>query len=129
MTSRWNPPTPIIDLFQHLNDRKYFSEEFNEIINDCKLLFVCYDNVHASGLFSKTLKTWRKKVDIDKTYANFVPFRTQQEEDRLNNQPTSGTSGFRNAMFDIIVHDKMKEFINQMRPFHQSPYGGESVND
>ena len=29
MTARWNPPTPIADLFQQLNDRKYFAEEVN----------------------------------------------------------------------------------------------------
>ena len=31
---------------------------------------------------------------------------TKQEEDRLNNQPTSGTAGLSNAMVDRIVHDK-----------------------
>ena len=70
---------------------------------------------------AKHSKTWREKVDIDKTYANFSPFRTQQEEDHLNNQPTSGTSGFINAMVDSIVHEKMQEFINQMEPLYQSP--------
>ena len=54
---------------------------------------------------------------------------TQKEDDCLNNQPTSGTAGFSNAMVDRIVHDKIQEFINQMVPFYQSSYEYESVND
>ena len=114
MTACCNPPTPITELFQQLNYRKDFAEEGNEITNDRKLLRLCYDNVHASGMFSKTLKIWREKSDMDKTYANFFPFRNQQEEDRLNNQPTCGTASFSNAMVDNIVHEKMQELINQM---------------
>ena len=48
-----------------------------------------------------------QKKDIDKTYLNFVPFMTPQEEDCVNNNPTSGTTGYRNAMIDSIVHDKI----------------------
>ena len=61
MTACWNPPTPITELFQQLNDEKDLSEEGNEIINDRKLLCLCYDKVHASVLFSKTLKNLARK--------------------------------------------------------------------
>ena len=108
MTARWNQPTPISDLFQQLNDGKESTEEGNEIINDSQLLRLCYNNVHASGIFNETLKTWREKPDIDKIYANFFPFVTQQEEDRPINQPKSGTRGYINAMIDNIVDDKMQ---------------------
>ena len=54
---------------------------------------------------------------------------TQQEEDRLSNQPISGTTGYSNAMIDSIVHEKMQEFINQMVPFYQSLSEEESEND
>ena len=54
---------------------------------------------------------------------------TQQEEDRLSNQPTSTTTGYSNAIIDSIVHDKMQEFINQMGPFYQYPPEEESDND
>ena len=54
---------------------------------------------------------------------------TQQEEYRLSNQPTSGTTGYINAMIDSIVHDKRQEFINQMGPFYQFPSEEESGND
>ena len=53
----------------------------------------------------------------------------QQEENRLSNQPTSGTTGYINAIIDSIVHEKMQEFINQMGPFYQSPSEEESYND
>ena len=80
MTAYWNSPTPIFDIFQQLNDGKDFEkEEGNETINDSQLICLCYDNMYASGLFNKTHKNWRKQTDIGKTYANFVPFMTQQE--------------------------------------------------
>ena len=79
--------------------------------------------------FQQKLKAWREKPDIDNIYANFVIFMTQQEEDLLNNQPISGTTGFSKAMVDSIVHKKIQEFINQMVPFYQSSFEQESVND
>ena len=93
MKACWNPPTQITDIFKQLNDRKGLAEERNEIINDSQLLCLCCDNVHATIIFNETLKTRRKKTDIDKTYANFPPFMTQQEEDCLSYQPTYGTTG------------------------------------
>ena len=85
--------------------------------------------MHASGIFNKTIKTWRKKTDIDKKYAINPPFTTQQEKYCLSNKPTSGTEGFSNAMVDEIINDKMKELINQMGPFYQDPSEEEPVND
>ena len=91
-------------------------------------LLLIRKNVHASRVFNKKLKTWREKTDVDETYETFVPFMTQQEEDCLNNQPTSGTAGFRNVVVYSIVHDKMQQFINQMETFYQYPYEEESLN-
>ena len=54
---------------------------------------------------------------------------TQQEEDLLNNQPTSGTAGFSNTVVHSIVNDKIQELINQIGPFNHSPSEKESVND
>ena len=42
-----------------------------------------------------------QKPDVNKKYANFIPFVNQQEEDRLSNQLTSVTTGYINAMIDI----------------------------
>ena len=60
----------------------------------------------------KYSKPGTKKINIDQTYENFVPFMTQQKEDSLNNQPTSGIVGFRNAMVDSILHGE-NEIIHQ----------------
>ena len=46
-----------------------------------------------------------QKPDVNKKYANFIPFVNQQEEDRLSNQLTSVTTGYINAMIDSILHD------------------------
>ena len=102
MTAHWNPTTPITDILQQVYDGKYLAEEGNEIIKKIQVLPLFYNNLHASGLFSKTLKTWREKPDIYKIYPNFVPFMTQQEKDSLNNQPTFITAGFSNAIVDSI---------------------------
>ena len=129
MTARWNPPTPIPDFFQQLNDGKEFAEEGNEIFNDSQLICLFYDNANASRVLNETLKTWRKKTDIDKAYENFVLFMTQQEEYPLNNNPTHGTTSYSNTMVDRILHEKIQESINQLGPLHQSLYEEESGND
>ena len=54
---------------------------------------------------------------------------TQQEEDSLNNQPRSLTTGYRNAIIDSIVHDRMQELINQLGPLYQSLSKEESGNE
>ena len=80
----------------------------NEIINYSQLLCLC-TKIYMHPYFStKHSKPGAKKTDIDKTYANFVPFMTQQEEYCLNNQPTSGTPGFSKAIVDIIYLPKCK---------------------
>ena len=71
MTACWNTPKPIADLFQQLNDGNKFSEKGNEIINDSQLLRLLYDNVHASRIFNKTLKNWRKNQILIKYMQNF----------------------------------------------------------
>ena len=122
MTARSNPPATIFDLFQQLNYGKYFADEVNEIINSSQLLPLFYYNAHAYWIFNKMLKTRRKKINIDKIYANFVPFVTQQEKYRISSQPTSGTVGFSNSVIGRIVNNKMQESINQMGPLYQYPY-------
>ena len=47
---------------------------------------------------------------------------TQQEEDCLSTQTTSGTTGYSKAMIESILHETMQKRINQMVPFYQSPY-------
>ena len=51
---------------------------------------------------------------------------TQQEEDHLSHQPTSGTKGYSIVIIDRIVHEKIQEFTNKMGPFYQSPSVEES---
>ena len=68
MNARWNPPIPISDLLQQLNNGKDFAEEGNKIFNKSQIFRLYYKNMNTSGIFSKTLKTWRKKPGIDKTY-------------------------------------------------------------
>ena len=44
----------------------------------------------------------KKQISI-KTYEHFFSFMTQQEDNCLNNQPTSGTADFINSMVDRIA--------------------------
>ena len=53
----------------------------------------------------------------------------QQKEYCLSNQPTSGTTGYSNAIIDSIVNKKMQEFMNQMGLFYQYPFEEESGNN
>jgi hypothetical protein len=63
MTAKWNPPTPIEDLFLQLRDGQEFAADGNESISDSQLLRLCYDNVNSTGLFNDALKIWRRTIE------------------------------------------------------------------
>ena len=66
MAAKWNPPTPIEDLFLQLRDGQEFATDGNESISNSQLLRLCYDNVNSTGLFNDALKIWRAKAQADK---------------------------------------------------------------
>jgi hypothetical protein len=74
MNAQWNPPTPIADLFQQLQDGQTFAKDGFEDITDSQLLRLCYDNVNKTGLFDDALKIWRAKPEASKTYKDFKIF-------------------------------------------------------
>jgi hypothetical protein len=67
MNAQWNPPTPIADLFQQLQDGQTFTTDGHKDITDSQLLHLCYDNVNNTGLFGDALKIWRAKPEASKT--------------------------------------------------------------
>ena len=81
-------------------------------VNFCASATTAYMHPDFSTKHSKP----GKKTDIDKIYTNFFPLMTQQQEDLLNNKPTYGTGGFRNAMFDNLVYEKFNNLSIKWDP-------------
>ena len=57
----WNPPTPIETLFLQLEEGQEFALEGNEKIDDTTLVRLGYDNVVATGQFTKYCTKWRNR--------------------------------------------------------------------
>jgi hypothetical protein len=132
MTAKWNPPTPIEDLFLQLRDGQEFATDGNESISDSQLLRLCYDNVNSTGLFNDALKIWRAKPQANKTYPLFCTYMTAEHEDRMKNQLTSSGAGYSANNVSVItdiVHKQLEHFINQMPIFQQDPEQYPSNNE
>jgi hypothetical protein len=122
MTTQWNPPTPIEDLFLQLRDGQEFATDGHETISDSQLLRLCYDNINKTGLFNDALKVWRAKPIADKTYLLFCAYMTTEHEDRMKNQTTSEGAGYSSnnvSTITDIVHRELEQFVNQMPIYQQ----------
>jgi hypothetical protein len=129
MNTQWNPPTPIADLFQQLQDGQTFAKDGKEDITDSQLLRLCYDNVNATGLFNDALKLWRAKPDASKTYQTFKTLMTSEHDDRMKNQLTSKAAGYtaNQATFVTdLIHQELQQFVNHMPFFQQEPPNDEN---
>ena len=92
MAAPWTPPTPIESLFEQLKEGKEFANEGSETIENAQLMRMSYDNIKATGLFNDQCCLWRAKPAADKTYDNLVEYFTNCDNDRRQNEVTSGSA-------------------------------------
>ena len=62
----WNPPNPIESLFLQLEEGQSFAAEVNDTIDDYQLVRLGYNNIVATGQFTKFCAKWRKRPLVDK---------------------------------------------------------------
>jgi hypothetical protein len=131
MNAQWNPPTPIADLFQQLQDGQTFAKDGFEDITDSQLLRLCYDNVNKTGLFDDALKIWRAKSEASKTYKDFKISMTIEHDDRMKNHLASKTAGYsanQTTFVTDLIHQELQQFVNHMPFFQQEPTNDENQN-
>jgi hypothetical protein len=129
INAQWNPPTPIADLFQQLQDGQTFAKDGNEDITDSQLPRLCYDNVNTTGLFDDALKIWRAKPEASKTYNEFKIVMTIEHDDCMKNHLISTAARYsanQTTYVTDLIHQELQQFVNHMPFFKQKPANDEN---
>jgi len=85
MKAPWSPPSPVEELFKQLREGQKFAQKGNETIGDELLARYAYENINATGIFSKACTKWRKKAAADKTWTKCQKFFTLEITDAIKN--------------------------------------------
>jgi hypothetical protein len=131
MTTAWNPPTPIEELWATLKDGQEFAKEGGETIADTQLIRLAYENINNTGLFASALKKWRQKPAAEQTYTNFKTHFTTEVEDYERHQPTAGSQGYANNTEQIqnVVHQELHNILTHHNPeLFQKPHEEPNIN-
>jgi len=94
MSSPWNPPQPIEDLFLQLTRGSQFASDGSEPIALSQVLRIGYTLIANTGLFAEACREWRKIRDIDKNMDTFQVLFTEAEQDRSSLLTTSSQAGY-----------------------------------
>ena len=94
MSSPWNPPQPIKDLFLQLNRRSQFASDGSEPISLSQVLRIGYTLIANTGLFAEACREWPKIRDIDKNMDTFQVLFTEAEQDRSSLLTTASLAGY-----------------------------------
>lgn len=83
MKAQWNPPpSPIEGLFKQLEEGRHFSSKANDDISKSLLVMLGYDNILATGQFTKYCAKWRGLEIVDTTWKDFRTTFTEYNEGR-----------------------------------------------
>ena len=110
MTAQWTPPTPIEALWEQLKEGQEFATEGQEAIANSQLMRLSYDNIKNTGLFNDQCRLWRAKATAEKTYANLKTYFIECDNDRRQNDTTSSTAGYANAVREL-VHSELASIV------------------
>ena len=121
----WNPPTPIETLFLQLEVGKDFAKEGGEVIDDSHLVRLGYDNVAATGQFTKYCTKWRKRLPVDRTWAHFRTVFTEYDKERTDSMTADEASYSINQvqeMIDVGIENKLAAWTQQYADDNVQPY-------
>ena len=102
MSSPWNPPQPIKDLFLLLNRGSQFASDGSEPIALSQVLRI-YTLIANTGLFAEACREWRKIRDIDKNMVTLQVLFTEAEQDRSSLLTTVSQAGYRAGNATAVI--------------------------
>jgi hypothetical protein len=96
MNAPWDPNTPFETLIEQIEDAMETADAADQAFMDAQVLTLAYTLVYNTGLYFDKCKEWKTKPALDKTWDLFKNFflQAQTDELRLQQQATSGRSGF-----------------------------------
>ena len=96
MRTKWNPPTPIENLFEQLKKGQQYMARANETIDSLQLVRWGLEIVTDTGLFERACEDWETKPQSTRTWPAFKAFFTIAEKTR--SKRTAKEAGYANAM-------------------------------
>ena len=110
---------PINTCFQGVDDAIQFTQERKSSFNPAQIVQTAYHAVNKTGIYSLSLKEWRKKSEAYQTWAIFKQVLAKDYHDLLEEtKVASGEAGFHlsNEIQDIgeaLDHLAMVEMANK----------------
>ena len=123
MKAQWNPPTPIETLFKQLENGQEFAAEGNEKIDDSILVRYGYDNVVATGVFTKYCTKWRERASDKKSWDEFRECFTKWDKERTDSMTTEEASYSANKVQELVqagIAKEMESMQNHMAAWCQA---------
>ena len=105
MSSPWNPPQPIEDLFLQLTRGSQFASSGSEPIALSQVLRIGYTLIANTGLFIEACREWRKIRDTDNNMATFQELFTKAKQDRSSLLTTSSQAGYHAGNVTVAIPD------------------------
>jgi hypothetical protein len=98
LNTPYDPTQPIENLFQQIQDARYFAVASGQPYGDAMIINVVFTLlVFNTGLFPDACRAWQARSIADTTWLQFkIDFSAAHREFRLNNQ-TAQQSGFHSA--------------------------------
>ena len=113
MKTDWDPATPLETLWTQLRKAQLFAAN-HDAISDNTLMRTALELLEKSGVFTDTLKDWRKRAPVTQTLANLKLDFTTADRERLR-PLTSRTAGYANAAVSLGKSKPPPVFANSQK--------------
>ena len=97
MTSDYDAATPIETMFDQVEDAIDLAAAANVPYSPAQIVNIGYSLMFNTGLFPDAMRDWRKRIPVDKTWANFKIDMAEAHQELRESQVTSNQAGFHNA--------------------------------
>ena len=105
MKAPWGPPTPVETLFTQLDKGVAFATAGGDITSEQNTMRLGYNNIYATGLFTKPCHAWRAMPTASQTLVAFKKHFKQADKDRRLTT-TVASAGYHGANTAIVPTTK-----------------------
>ena len=101
----WDVTQPVQVMLNRIKKSADILDFAEEPYSEKQMIRIAYDAVLKAGIFSKSLKDWRRKPAVDKTWPNFKTFLAEEYNDYLEDESAEDGNPYRasNAANDEIM--------------------------
>jgi len=111
LQAQWHPDQPLEDLWKQLRRCQAFAME-HDAISDATAIREAILNLEKSGVFTDTLKDWRRRPQAEHTIVNLHADFNRADKERRRTT-TSSDAGYANAVVSTKTHPKAPSTSNK----------------